>query len=143
MTEATGPILLYDGVCNLCNGFVRFVLARDPAARFRFAAIQSEPGRRLLTERGLDPDALDTVVLLDERGRARTRSDAVLAVLARLRAPWPLAAAFRVVPAFVRDPVYRAIARARYRWFGRTDSCPAPTPELRGRFLDDAGPAAG
>jgi len=127
-------ILLFDGVCNLCHGAVRFIAERDDAGRFAFAPLQSELGRRLLRENGLPEDTLDTVVLL-EQGRAHLRSDAMLRVMRGLRAPWPLASAALVLPRFLRDAVYRFIARNRYRWFGRKGSCPVPTPEQRARFL--------
>ncbi|HVP30136.1 MAG TPA: thiol-disulfide oxidoreductase DCC family protein [Myxococcota bacterium] len=127
-------ILLFDGVCNLCHAAVRFVTERDPAGRFAFAPLQSELGRRLLRQAGLPEDTLDTVVLLQD-GRAYLRSDAMLRAMKRLRAPWPLASLALVVPRFLRDGVYDFVARHRYRWFGRKDACPVPTPEQRARFL--------
>jgi predicted DCC family thiol-disulfide oxidoreductase YuxK len=113
---------------------VRFVTERDPAGRFAFAPLQSELGRRLLRQAGLPEDTLDTVVLLQD-GRAYLRSDAMLRAMKRLRAPWPLASLALVVPRFLRDAVYDFVARHRYRWFGRKDACPVPTPEQRARFL--------
>lgn len=134
--ESDGPIVLFDGVCNLCNGFVQFVLRheRDREPRLRFAALQSTVGSELLTAHGLDPASLDSVVLI-EGGTARTCSDAVLGVLRHLRAPWRLARIFGVLPRFVRDAGYRVVARSRYRLFGKKDACPMPTAELRTRFL--------
>jgi len=126
-------VILFDGVCNLCSGFVQFVIARDPTARFRFGTLQSEEGRRLLGDRPSDTGE-DTMVLVDE-GRVFTRSAAALRVARSLRFPWPLAYAFIVVPAPVRDAVYAFVARHRYAWFGRRASCLVPTPELRERFL--------
>ena len=127
-------MLLFDGVCTLCNGFVRFVIARDPAGRFQFAPLQSDAARRVL---GAAPPPLPDSLILVEDGRLFTRSTAALRVARGLRFPWPLAYVFVVVPRPVRDWVYDAVARNRYRWFGRRDVCMVPTPELRARFLGD------
>lgn len=130
------PTLLFDGVCNLCNTSIQFVIRRDPPpAIFRFAALQSEAGRRLQREHGLDEHALNTVVLV-ENGVAYVRSTAALRTARRLGFPWSLAYAFIVVPRPVRDAIYNWISRNRYRWFGQRDACMIPTPELRSRFLD-------
>jgi predicted DCC family thiol-disulfide oxidoreductase YuxK len=131
-----GPILLFDGVCNLCNAVVQFVVARDRKHAFRFAALQSEAGHRLLREHGVevpggDPDS----VVLIEGGRAYVESTAALRAARHLAFPWFLLWPWLVVPRFVRDPIYRWIARNRYRWFGKKDQCMIPTPELRARFL--------
>jgi predicted DCC family thiol-disulfide oxidoreductase YuxK len=131
---AAHPVVLFDGVCNLCHATVRFVLEHDRAARFRFVPLQSELGRALLEERGLDADALDNVVLVDAAG-AHVRSDAVLRILAGLGAPWSWLAALRWLPTTLRDRTYGWIARNRYRWFGKKDACPLPRPEWRDRFL--------
>jgi predicted DCC family thiol-disulfide oxidoreductase YuxK len=130
----SGPILLFDGVCNLCNGSVRWVIARDPAAQFRFASLQSEAGRALLAEHGLPPDAMDTVVLVDGKAHWR-KSDAALELLRRLGGIWGFLSLLRLVPRALRDPPYDLIARNRYRWWGKRDECWLPTPELRARFL--------
>jgi len=131
-------IVLFDGVCNLCSGVVRFIVARDPHARFRFAALQSDAARRACAEVGATPLAAfepDSVIVIAE-GRALERSDAALAIAARLPFPWPVLGAFRILPRGVRDRLYRLVAKNRYRWFGRSDTCMVPTPELRARFLD-------
>ena len=130
-----GSVILFDGVCNLCNGSVLFVIDRDPRARFRFAALQSDIGGDLLARSGYRGRALDSIVLLED-GRVFDRSTAALRIARRLRGGWPLLAAFLVVPRPIRDAVYEWIARNRYRWFGREESCRIPTPELRHRFLD-------
>jgi predicted DCC family thiol-disulfide oxidoreductase YuxK len=132
---APGPVLLFDGVCNLCNGAVRFVAERDPRGVFRFASLQSEAGQALLRQHGLRAGDFDSVVLVDG-ARVLTKSAAALAVAARLSGGWPALSAFRFVPRPLRDAVYDLVARHRYRVFGRTDECMIPTPELRGRFLD-------
>lgn len=131
---AAHPILLFDGVCNLCHGTVRFVLAHDRAARFRFAPLQSEVGRALLARYGLDPAALDSVVLVDADG-AHQRSDGALRTFAGLDRPWRWLGLLRVVPRALRDAVYDWIARHRYGWFGKLDACPLPRQEWRERFL--------
>lgn len=127
-------ILLFDGVCNFCNGAVRFVVPRDPTGHFRFAALQSETGREVQQRFGLDPDDLDTVVLV-EGDRFHAKSGALLRVARHLSGAWPLLAAFLVIPRPLRDWAYDRFAERRYRWFGRSDECPVPTPELRERFL--------
>jgi predicted DCC family thiol-disulfide oxidoreductase YuxK len=128
-------IVVFDGVCHLCSGWVQFLLRRVRAGRFRFASMQSERGRRLLAANGIDPDDPVSFLLLDA-GTARTDSDAILRVLELLGGPWRFARVLRVVPRAVRDPLYRAIARHRYRLFGRRALCWMPSPETAARFLD-------
>jgi predicted DCC family thiol-disulfide oxidoreductase YuxK len=128
-----GPIILFDGHCNLCSGWVRFVLAREGRSRLRFASLQSAAGRQLLAAHGLSAD-LQTVVLIDE-ARAFVRSAAVLRMIGYLRAPWPLLSVLRLVPLPLRDWIYEFVARHRYRWFGRHEVCFLPSPELKDRFL--------
>jgi predicted DCC family thiol-disulfide oxidoreductase YuxK len=130
----THPLVLFDGVCNLCAGVVRFVIERDSEARFRFAPLQSELGRTLQHEHGVDPDALETFVLIDADGAA-TRSTAVLRMLRELGTPWRWLYPLRFLPRPLRDALYGVVARNRYRWFGRRDDCLVPTAELRSRFL--------
>jgi predicted DCC family thiol-disulfide oxidoreductase YuxK len=131
---SANPVILFDGVCNLCNGSVDFVIRRDAAAVFRFASLQSEAGRALLRKHGLPDDDLDTMVLVDEAG-VHTRSTAALRIVRRLRAPWPLLYACIVLPRPLRDAAYRLVARNRYRWFGRRETCRLPSPSEQGRFL--------
>jgi predicted DCC family thiol-disulfide oxidoreductase YuxK len=128
-------IIVFDGVCHLCNGWVRFLLRHDRRARFRFASMQSDAGRGLLVAHGIDPDDPASFLLL-EAGIARTDSDAILRVLATLGGPWRAAALLRILPSALRDPVYRWVARHRYRLFGRRDACSMPSPETAARFLD-------
>ena len=140
---ADAPIILYDGVCGLCNRLTRFVLARDPAGRFRFASLQSALAGEILTRHGRDPRDLDTLYLVLARGRPDerllTKSDAALWILRELGGPWRTAAMLRVLPRWVRDLGYDVVARTRYRVFGRYDSCPLPDPSHRTRFLDQSG----
>jgi predicted DCC family thiol-disulfide oxidoreductase YuxK len=128
------PVILFDGVCNLCNASVLFVIDRDPHGKFAFAPLQGEYGMALLREHGYHGDTLTTVLLLED-GRLYDRSTAALRIARRLSGLWPLLSAFRVVPRPLRDLAYDWLARRRYQWFGRTDACRVPTPELQSRFL--------
>lgn len=128
-------IVLFDGECAFCDASVRFIIARDPAGRFRFAAQASEVGRRLLVDAGLPPTVQNSLVLIDA-GRAYTRSAAALRIARRLTFPWPLAAALLwIVPPALRDAAYGWFARRRYGWFGRLPACRRDEAD-RGRFLD-------
>jgi predicted DCC family thiol-disulfide oxidoreductase YuxK len=129
-----GPLVLYDGTCGLCNRSVQLILRHDRRGRFRFAALQSEPGRALLARHGLPVDALDTVVLVED-GRAFTKSAAALRIARGMDKPWPLLRVLGVVPRPVRDFFYDRLANNRYRIFGRADACMLPPPEVRARFL--------
>lgn len=128
------PVLLFDGVCNLCNSSVLFVLDRDVKKQIRFAPLQSEEGEKLLRRFNLNNQDLDSMVLI-QGNRYFKRSAAAIRVAMMLRWPWPLFAVFLVVPSFLRDIVYNWIAGHRYQWFGKSDQCRIPTPELRDRFL--------
>ncbi len=127
-------ILLFDGVCNLCNGTVQFILKRDKKARIYFASLQSEQGQALLQKFNLPTQTLSTVVYV--RGeKCLIKSTAVLYILKDLGGWWQLLFSFIIVPRFLRDVVYSFIARNRYKWFGRQESCMMPTPDLKSRFL--------
>jgi len=128
------PVVLFDGVCNLCSGSVQFLLKRDPEGRFRFASLQSEAGRSLMAEHGLDVDALSSVLLIED-GQVWQESSAALRIARHLPGAWKLLRVFAAVPRPLRDAAYRWIARNRYRWFGKTETCWLPTPELKARFL--------
>jgi len=143
LTTPLAPIILYDGVCGLCNRLNRFVLARDPAGRFRFAALQSAIAAEILTRHGRDPRDLDTLYLVLAPGRPEERllrkSDAALRILRELGGGWRLAGVLRVVPRTIRDLGYDLVAHTRYRLFGRYAACPLPDPRYRARFLDGSG----
>lgn len=132
MTERA--IIVFDGVCVLCNRWVRFLLKRDHHALYRFAAMQGETGRALLQQQGMDPDDPLSFLLIED-GCPHTDSDAVLRVLAGLGGGWRIIGLLRWVPRALRDPLYLWLARNRYRWFGRRDACLLPDAELRQRFL--------
>jgi predicted DCC family thiol-disulfide oxidoreductase YuxK len=131
----TDPIILFDGVCNLCNQSVQFVIRHDPNSRFRFAALQSDFGRSELTKHQLDSDKLLSIVLLIG-DKVYDRSRAALEIARRLDGLMPLMYVFVIVPPFIRNFVYDWIARNRYKWFGKIDECMIPTPELRARFIN-------
>ncbi|RDK85187.1 thiol-disulfide oxidoreductase DCC family protein [Marinirhabdus gelatinilytica] len=126
--------ILFDGVCNLCNGSVTFVIQRDKKDLFRFAALQEEPGTSLLAKHHIDPSVVDSIVLIDG-GKAYTKSTAALRVARHLGGLYPLLYGFMVVPKCIRNWVYDYVAKNRYTWYGKKESCMIPTPELRGKFL--------
>ena len=138
---AEHPIILFDGVCNLCEGFVQFVIQRDPEAIFRFAPLQSEVGDELLGRCGWPNHDLDGVVVIDG-DRCYQKSDAVIHVSRRLGMPYRLLGPTRVFPRFLRDRAYDFVADRRYGWFGKKDACLMPTDDIRSRFLAGA-PGAG
>lgn len=133
--EEKHPVVLFDGVCNLCNRSVRFILARDPGGIFRFAPLQSDAGKNILRRFNLPTDKFGSFILLEE-GELYTKSSAALKVLNELGGFWKLLYIFIVIPAPFRNAVYDLVAKNRYKWFGRSDECMVPTPEIRGRFLD-------
>jgi predicted DCC family thiol-disulfide oxidoreductase YuxK len=129
------PIILFDGVCVLCSGSVRFVIARDPARHFRFASMQSPAGQAMLRELGLPLATWESAVLV-ENGVAYRKSAAILRIARHLSGLWPALAVCFLVPRLVRDWAYDAIARNRYRIFGRLDACMVPTPGLKALFIE-------
>jgi predicted DCC family thiol-disulfide oxidoreductase YuxK len=134
MEAPANPLVLFDGVCNLCNRSVQTILRHDRQARFRFASLQSPLGEKLRGELGIDREKVDSVILV-EGGRWYKESDAALRIANGLGGFWKAFGVFRLVPRPLRNAAYRLIARNRYRWFGKTETCWVPTPELRGRFL--------
>ncbi|MGD6817385.1 thiol-disulfide oxidoreductase DCC family protein [Metabacillus sp. 84] len=133
--ENKHPIVLFDGVCNLCEGAVIFLIKRDKAAVLKFASLQSHTGQMLLSQHGLDKDHFDSFILA-EGGQLYLKSKAALKTAGYLPLPWRLLRLFTAVPRPVRDAIYTLIARNRYRWFGRKESCMIPSPSLKERFLD-------
>ena len=127
-------ILLFDGVCNLCNSSVLFVIKRDPKDRFRFTPLQSEVGRHLVEKYQIDTSKTDSVILI-ENGKAHTKSSAGLRIARGLSGAWPLFFGFWIIPKFLRNWIYDFIARNRYKWYGKKESCMIPTPELKAKFL--------
>ena len=129
-------LVLFDGVCNLCNGAVNFIIDHDPDGYFRFAPLQSEIARSYLDD-DLSPADLSTLVLIEDN-RTYVRSTAALRIARHLSGPWSLLSAALLLPRPLRDAVYRWVAQNRYHWFGRRDQCRVPTPGLQDRFLNDA-----
>lgn len=123
--------VLFDGVCNLCNASVNFIIDRDPKGYFRFAALQSDAAKALGETVTGDPDS----VILYEDGKRYDKSTAALRIARRLSGLWPVLYMGIIVPRPIRDVVYRFIARNRYKWFGKSDACRLPSPELKARFL--------
>ena len=136
---ADALIVLYDGVCGFCNGVVRFLLKRDRHARMWFASLQSPPATKILARHGQTPTTQDTMYLVTALGtpaeKLAWKSAAALTLFAALPFPWRLLALLRILPRPIRDLGYDAIARVRYRLFGKYDTCPLPRPEWRPRFL--------
>jgi len=133
MTEER--IILFDGVCNFCNGAVNFVIKRDKKGLVKFAPLQTEHGKQLLQQYNLPALDMQSFVFI-EKGKAYLRSTAALKVCRHLDALWPLCYGFIIVPRFIRDGLYNWIAKNRYKWFGQKDSCMIPSPSIRARFLD-------
>jgi predicted DCC family thiol-disulfide oxidoreductase YuxK len=127
-------ILLFDGVCNLCNGAVQFVIKRDKNARLKFASLQSEAGQKLLKEFHLPENEFESFVFIDG-DKAYTKSTAALQVAKNLGSFWKTFYAFIIIPKPIRDFAYSLIAKNRYKMFGKRESCMIPTPELKSRFL--------
>ena len=128
------PVILFDGVCNLCNQSVQFIIRHDRRSQFHFAALQSAFGTAQLLHFGIAPGILNSVILI-HHGKAYQKSNAALEIAKNLSGLWPALYIFKIVPRFIRDGVYDWIARNRYRLFGRRDECIIPTPELKSRFL--------
>ncbi len=128
------PIILFDGVCNLCNGSVQYVLKHDKKKLFRFASLQSDSGQQLLKKYKLPYNNFNSFVLLQNE-KAYLKSTAALMVAKQLRGFTQILYAFIIVPTFIRDAVYNLISKNRYKWFGKKESCMVPTTELQSRFL--------
>ena len=127
-------IVLFDGVCHLCDGAVRFILKRERAAELKFAPLQSDSGKSLLQKYGYSPNYLDGLILI-EKNRAHDRSCACLRIARKLNFPWNLLFPLLIIPKALRDFIYGMIASARYRWFGKKESCSLPQGEDQARFL--------
>lgn len=127
-------VILFDGVCNLCNSMVQFVIKKDSKKLFQFASLQSAYGQQILQKFKLPTTVLNSFVLLED-GKIYTKSTAALRVAKQLKGLWPLLYGFIIVPTFIRNGVYDFIAKNRYKWFGKQETCWLPTPDLRDRFL--------
>lgn len=127
-------VILFDGVCNLCNGFVKFIIKRDKKKRFRFAALQSDYAKNIERKYELSLADLNTVILI-KNGKIYTKSSAVLQIARGLGFPYSLAICFFIIPPFIRNYSYGFIAKNRYRWFGKQSFCSIPSQELKDRFI--------
>ena len=128
-------IVLFDGVCNLCNRSVQFIIKHDKKKQFRFASLQGRYGQEFLKKYDLPADNFNSFILLED-DKAYTRSTGALRMLKHLGGGWRLFYGFIILPKFIRDSVYNWVARNRYKWFGKRDECMIPTPELKTRFFD-------
>jgi predicted DCC family thiol-disulfide oxidoreductase YuxK len=129
-------IILFDGVCNLCNRAVQFILQRDKADVFRFASLQGKTGRRLLAERGIDSRQTDSIVLIDPGVAYYVRAAAAMEIARNLKGYGFVAIVFGWIPQRLLDPIYNLIAKNRYSWFGQRESCMLPGPEIQSKFLE-------
>lgn len=127
-------VLLYDGECSFCNGAVQWIIARDPEANISFAAQQGEIGQSLILKHHVPAD-VDSLIFIDG-GKAYIYSDAALKLCSYLHGRWPLAQYLAIIPRFLRNAVYKFVAKNRYTWFGKQQACMIPTPEIRARYMD-------
>lgn len=134
--ERQKKIILFDGVCNLCQSSVQFVIKRDKGDLFRFASLQSDFGQSLTAKLKIDTSKVDSIVLIDEKGVYWVKSGATLRIARYLGGGYPLLSVFLIFPASLRNIFYDYIARNRYKWYGKQDACMIPTPELKAKFLD-------
>lgn len=129
-------IILFDGVCNLCNGAVNYIIKHDKKDIFRFASLQSEIGKQLVSERGMDPGELDSIVLIEPGVAYYRKSTAALEISRDLSGGYSFLKNFMFIPESLRDGIYDFVANNRYKWYGKKESCMIPTPELKTKFLD-------
>jgi len=129
------PVIFFDGICNLCNASVQFVIEHDKENYFNFSALQGDYAKNVLAEFNIVPENLDSILLL-ENGKLYTKSTSALRVARKLNGFWPLLYGFIIIPKFIRDWVYDFIAKNRYKWWGKQESCWVPTPELKSRFYN-------
>ena len=130
------PIILFDGVCNLCNSTVNFIIKRDTSRTFRFAHLQSETARSFFEKHQLFGKDVDSIVFI-ENDRIYIKSTAVLRILRHLKIPYSLLFVFIIIPPVIRNAIYDFIAKNRYRWFGKSDVCIAPSDDIKERFLEN------
>lgn len=129
-------LILFDGVCNLCNTSVQYIIQHDKKNVFLFAALQNETGKKILQKHQIDITKIDSIILYDAEKGVSTKSTAALKIAYHLAFPHPILNFFLIIPPFIRNWVYDYIAKNRYKWFGKKESCWIPTPELKSKFLD-------
>ncbi|EAR01436.1 thiol-disulfide oxidoreductase DCC family protein [Maribacter sp. HTCC2170] len=130
-------IVLFDGVCNLCNRSIQYIIKRDKKDVFRFATLQGDVGQRLVQERNIDISKVDSIILIEPGVAYYTKSTAALKIGKSFGGVWKLAIVLNLIPSKLRDIVYDWVARDRYSWYGKKDACMVPTPELKAKFLDN------
>lgn len=135
MNTINHPVILFDGICTFCNFWVNFAIKHDPKKRIKFAPFQSTAGQLLLSQHHIAIESINSVILI-ENGKVFTQSSAALRICKYLSGLWKIFYGLLIIPKFLRDFFYNIIARHRYRWFGKKESCMVPTPEVRERFLD-------
>ena len=135
MIEKGKDIILFDGVCNLCDSSINFVIKNDPKSHFVFTALQSKSGKQLIERYNIETSKLDSIILI-KNDTAYAKSTAALKIAKSLSKLWPLLYIFIIVPLIIRNGFYDYIAKNRYNWYGKKDACMVPTPELKSRFLD-------
>ncbi len=128
-------IVLFDGVCNLCNSSVRFIINRDRNDQFRFAATQTDAGEQLCKFYGVSPISNDTLIVIEGK-KVYTKSTAALRIVRRLSGLWPAFIAFYAIPRFIRDYFYGLTAKNRYKWFGKQSACMVPSSEVKSKFIE-------
>lgn len=128
-------LIIFDGVCNLCNSSVQYVIRKDKKKQFLFTSLQGDVGKNILEHFDIDTSKMDSILLYSPKGTIHYKSTAALKVALRLGFPQSLLSVFLIVPAFIRNGVYDYIARNRYKWYGKKDACYIPTPDLTKRFL--------
>ena len=133
--EHNKQLILFDGVCNLCNSSVQFVIKRDKKDRFRYAALQSEIGQQIIEKFHIDTSKTDSIILYSNDKGISYKSTAALKIASNLGFPTNILSIFLIIPAFIRNVVYDFIAKNRYKWYGKKDHCMIPTTELRSKFL--------
>jgi predicted DCC family thiol-disulfide oxidoreductase YuxK len=129
-------IILFDGVCNLCNGALTFIIKHDKKDIFRFASLQSEIGKKLVEDRGMNPEDLDSIILIDPGFAYYRKSTAALEISRELSGGYSFLKNFLFIPEGLRDGIYNFVANNRYKWYGKKESCMIPTPELKSKFID-------
>ncbi|TWP29135.1 thiol-disulfide oxidoreductase DCC family protein [Apibacter muscae] len=128
-------IVFFDGICNLCNSWVKFIIKYDKKNRFKFASLQSEMGQNFLKERNLSSHSFDSIILYQPNSAYFLKSDAVLQIFKLLGFPFSILSIFYIFPSFIRDKLYSLIAKNRYKFFGKSESCMMPNPEWKDKFL--------
>jgi predicted DCC family thiol-disulfide oxidoreductase YuxK len=133
--EHANRLVLFDGVCNFCNFWIQFALKRDKKGKLKFGSLQGTTAQEILPKYNIDPTVLTSVIFIED-GVAYRESTAALKVCRHLDGAWKLLYAFIIIPAFLRDGIYKWVGRNRYKWFGKQESCMLPTPEQRARFVE-------